>query len=335
MPWIDEPVFGLRADESLGVVHYADRLAEALNREGVAYRTCERAAPVGRRHFHLANSSRGALLAAAGPGVPYILTIHDVIPRSDALLPLYRMWVWPWIVRRATAVIVHSDHARQLLVERAGVRARVIAHPVTVPAQAERGAARALLGWGDGPPIAVMPGVLKASKMVGEAITACRPLIDRGSLRLFLVGRVADDGLRQAARRAGAELLESPSTPLYQAAVVASDLVLVLRSGSVGEANGPLADALGAGRAIVATPSGAIPEYAGEAAVYTDTSAEAIRSAVAQAIGPDAARLEAASRERARALTWARSAQAHRSVFDEVWGPQREARPASPRAHAR
>lgn len=319
----DRPhIEGLRADGSLGVRHYADRLARALADLGINYRPREWAPSDHLRHFHLANSSRTALSAAAGRGEPYVLTIHDVLPRTPALVPVYRAWVWPWIVRRAAAVIVHSEHARQLLAIHAREDARVVFHPVSTPAVRDRSAARALLGWGPGAPIVVMPGVAKASKLSREAILACAPLITEGLVRCVIAGRVSDPALRAAATRAGLTMIESPSTPIYQAAIVAADLVLVLRSGSVGEANGPLADALGAGRAVVATRSGSIPEHAGDAAIFTEPDVESIRAAILAAIPPaEQSRLEALSRGRRAALNWSRAARQHLEIFSSVWGP--------------
>ena len=63
-------------------------------------------------------------------------------------------------------------------------------------------------------------------------------------------------------------MLPDPSDADYERAIVASDCVLCLRAGSVGETNGPLLDALGAGRAVLATATGSIPEVAGDAVLY-------------------------------------------------------------------
>lgn len=305
----------------MGVSHYADRLARSLADLGVSYRTREWAPSDHLRHFHLANSSRTALSAAAGRGEPYVLTIHDVLPRTPALMPLYRAWVWPWIVRRAAAVIVHSEHARDLLAAHARDDAQVVFHPVSEPNVTDRRTARQQLAWEAGPPVVVMPGVAKASKLAREAILACAPLIADRRIRLVIAGRISDPELRTAATRAGVAILEHPSTPVYQSAIVAADLVLVLRSGSVGEANGPLADALGAGRAVVATHSGSIPEYAGDAAVFTEPDVESIRAAILSVTLAERQRLEALSRERASLFTWPQAARRHLEIFSSVWGP--------------
>ena len=65
-------------------------------------------------------------------------------------------------------------------------------------------------------------------------------------------------------------MLPGPDDADYERAIVAADCVLCLRSGSVGETNGPLLDALGAGRAVLATKTGSIPEVAGDAVDYCD-----------------------------------------------------------------
>lgn len=317
------PIVGVRSDDSLGVAHYAGRLAAALDACGVPYLPCASAGAGsgGRRHFHLANSSRGVLVAGAVPGEPFVVTVHDVLPRSAILRPAYRLWAWPVILRRAAVRIVHSEHAAELLEHHAGLSSHVIAHPVAVPDDRDREAARRRLGIPPGPPVLVMPGVLKAAKLVEAALEAARPLIAAGTIRLVLSGRVADESIRARAGEVGAEVIESPGRRRYQDAIVAADAVLVLRVGSVGEANGPLADALGAHRAVIATGTGSIPEYAGDAAIYTGPSAAEIREAMGRITEPGLqGRLEDAARRRADELTWEASAARHQELFEGVWG---------------
>ncbi len=125
-------VSGVRSAKSTGVARYAAQLADALGVEGVAYRCSETPRRDWETHFHLANSSRSATWLAPSRRRPFVVTVHDVVPRTPALEPLYRQLVYPLVVRRAARVIVHSTLAADLLARRAGVELGaidVVAHP--------------------------------------------------------------------------------------------------------------------------------------------------------------------------------------------------------------
>ena len=116
-------------------------------------------------------------------------------------------------------------------------------------------------------------------------------------------------------------ILDHPDDRRYQAAIVASDVVLCLRSRSVGETNGPLLDALGAGRPVLATATGSLPEVAGDAARYVDPTAAGIAAGL-RALTDESERLERGriAQARAAALSWNASAAAHADLFAEVFG---------------
>jgi len=312
-------VSGVCNPRSLGVCRYTARLAEALAQEQVEYCLEERAAPAASAHFHLANSSRAFLVHGPARTSAFAVTVHDVVPRTRALAPLYRALAYPRLARSA-AVIVHSSFAADLLVRAAGrrpARLEVIAHPAQRPHLSDRSEARRLLGWPEEALIALLPGVIKSVKLVREALIAASAA---PGWQLALCGRLPDRGLAEAARAQGALLLADPSDEDYERALVASDCVLCLRAGSVGETNGPLLDALGAGRALLATATGSIPEVAGEAARYCAGTPAAIRSGLAELSDPSArAELEQAASVKAAALTWEASAALHAALFREVF----------------
>src|ERR671936_21962 len=108
------PVAAIRSARSRGVVRYVDLLAEALATHGVDYRSRTAPDPDADAHFHLANSSRGPLVQAPRCTRLFVLTVHDVVPRMRALMPLYRILAYPRVVRRAAVVIVHSRFAADL-----------------------------------------------------------------------------------------------------------------------------------------------------------------------------------------------------------------------------
>jgi glycosyltransferase involved in cell wall biosynthesis len=166
--------------------------------------------------------------------------------------------------------------------------------------------------------IAVVPGVIKPAKLVGEALTAAS---DAPGWRIALAGRIGDRGAAESARAHEALVLPDPDDSDYERAIVAADCVLCLRSGSVGETNGPLLDALGAGRAILATQTGSIPEVAGDAVSYCADTERAIRAGLVALSDPRTrAELEAAAARTASGLTWKASAAAHAALFREVLG---------------
>lgn len=312
-------IAGVRNPRSYGVARYTARLAEALAEEQIVYRLDERPTRAARTHFHLANSSRALLRGRPARMSTFVVTVHDVVPRTRALAPLYRTLAYPRLARSA-AVIVHSSFAADMLVKEAGrrpARLEVIPHPAQRPRATDRSEARRQLGWPEDSLIAVVPGVIKSVKLAREALMAMPGAPD---WRLALAGRLVDREVADAARSEGALVLPDPGDAEYERAIVASDCVLCLRAGSVGETNGPLLDAIGAGRAVLATPTGSIPEVAGNAAFYCDGTPDAIKFGLA-ALSDSSARaeLEQAASAKAAALTWKASAVVHASLFREVF----------------
>ena len=312
-------VVGIRAERSIGVSRYCDRLAASLQALGLEYVVAATPRRGHAAHWHLANSSRGAAWQAPRRRAPFAVTVHDVVPRTTALMPFYRLVVYP-VVRRAAAVVVHSRYAADVLRETAGAAAKVhvIPHPAARPAKSDRADARRALGWPEDARIAVLPGVIKAAKLIGVAVSGVR---GAAGWRLALAGRVQDAAAAAAARAAGAFVLESPDEETYERAIVAADAVVVLRSASVGETNGPLLDALGAGRAMIATATGSIPEVAGEAALLCQPTADAVRAALERLTDEEERHeRELLAAARGAELTWAASAESHASLFEQVFG---------------
>ena len=309
--------------DSVGVRTYTERLAEALAQLGVNYRPSERPVDGARCHIHLANSTRSVIPHAARQRRPFLLTVHDVVPRTPALRPLHRAVVVPLCTRRASRVIVHSKHAARLLARTSTVAwdsVEVVPHPAPAPHSTDRAAARLGLGLeSDGPPLFVLPGVLKAAKLVVETLTAAAPLLAVDRARLLLAGRVRDEGLAATATAVGAQLIRDPDPATYERAIVAADAVLCLRADSVGESNGPLLDAIGAGRPSLVTGVGSAPEVAGESARVIGNSAAEIRAGLEAMLDPGErdARAGAAS-ARASELTWEMSARRHLELLSEL-----------------
>lgn len=310
---------------SVGVAGYVGRLAAALSELGIDYRPAARAGAAESCHFHLANSTRRVIPQIALRRRPFLLTIHDVLPRTRALVPLQRTAVMPLCARRATAVIVHSRHAATMLTSMCALdpaRLRVIPLPAHVPACRDRDAARRALGLSpDGPPLFVVPGALRAAKLVDETLAAAAPLMADRLMRLLFAGAVGDEGLPARAAAAGATLLRAPDPVTYERAIVAADAVVSLRADSVGESNGPLLEAIGAARASLVSDAGSAPEVAGPAALVVRPEPDAIAAGLRALLDPATReRLAAAAAARARELAWSASARAHAQLLAEVHG---------------
>ena len=312
-------ISGVVNHRSIGVGRYARFLAAALADEDITYRLVERRDPVRPAHVHLANSSRSLLRQSRRPRAAFVVTVHDVVPRTRALAPAYRALAYPQVTRLAAAAVVHTAWAADMLVHAAGRprRLEVIPHPVP-PRHVTEGPleARRALGWPDDRMIAVIPGVIKDVKLVAEALTAGERSPD---WQVALAGRLADPGLAREAQMRGALVLPEPDDLTYELAVVAADCVMCLRSGSVGETNGPLLDALGVGRAVIATRTGSIPEIAGSAVQYCEGTVASLQASLS-ALADSGTRAEMASMAAARgaSLTWQASAAAHAGLFREV-----------------
>jgi glycosyltransferase involved in cell wall biosynthesis len=316
-------VYGVHEPRSLGISRYVERLAAACQEQGMQYLPASAPTADALSHFHLGNSSRRVVWQAARERRPYLLTMHDVLPRTRALTPLYRSGVHPFAVARAACLLCHSRFAADLLAREAAIalaRIEVVPHPASPAPTLTRSQALATLGLEEGPPLFVLPGILKRAKLIAEVVEAARPLLAAERLRLMLAGKVADERTAQEAQKAGAAVLRFPDDAAYRACLAASDCILVLRSRSVGETNGPLLDALGAGRAVLATPTGSIPEVGGEAVLYCQGTERAIRTGLELlADGRVRSELEQAAARRALELTWEASAAHHAGLFREVF----------------
>lgn len=304
------------------MVRYVDQLAVAFGKLGLSYLPSE-SPTTEAAHFHLANSSRSVVRYTAVRRSPYAITVHDVVPLMALLRPISRALIHPAATKRAGVVIVHSTYAADMLRSVVpGLRRPIeVIHFGTPQGPASsREAARRALGIEDGAPLVVLPGAIKPAKMIDEAVSAAAPLLRRGALRLALVGRIVHEASATHARELGAIVTGNASNETYDLMIAAADVVLVLRSHSVGETNMPLLEALGAGRAVVATSTGSIPEVAGGAALLAAAEPDSIRAALV-AMLEDATRTDYERRavERRKALTWEASAQLHAQIFDELW----------------
>ena len=323
-------IAGVVDPRSTGIRTYAEHLHEALALAGFDYELSRRSRLGAGAHFHLGNSTRALLPDMLRRREPFVVTLHDVLPRLPVLRPLYRALLLPAVLRRASCVIVHSEHAAELLTTNAfgrpPSRLEVIPHAAPTPSEASRARARGSLASqslsqlaDEGPPLFVLAGTLKRAKLVAETIEAAQPLIRAGRMRLLFAGAVGDERIARTAGDCGAMLLRSPDAETYQRAIVAADVVLCARADSVGESNGPLLDAIGAGRPSLVTDVGSASELAGESAVVVTPTLRGIRDGIDALLDTDERRRRAASaRSLAREFSAERVAAQHAAVFTSL-----------------
>ena len=154
------------------------------------------------RTFHLANSSRSLLLQSRRPAAPFVVTVHDVVPRTRALLPVYRVLAYPQVTLLAAAVDrplrLGGRHAAPPRGTAATARGAASSRSATRPCAS----GPTPDGHSDGPTTASSPSSrvrFAGSSSSREALAAVEGLPD---WRIALAGRVADRRARAPGRTA-------------------------------------------------------------------------------------------------------------------------------------
>jgi len=267
------------------------------------------------------------------PGVPTVTTVHDLQHRE---LPgffsrgerLFRRWAYEGAARRADLVLTPSEHARERLIEIAGVPPeRAAAVPLGIdhgrfrpePTDADATLAERLSLPGR---YVVYPANLWPHKNHARLIEAFSRLPDDG-LELVLSGQ--DYGrrreLEEQARRLGIEgrvthlgYLEPEDVPaLYRGALAMAFPSLYEGFGS------PPLEAMACGCPVASSTRGSLAEVLGDAALSFDPeSADDIAAAIARLAEDGALRERLIERglERARGFTWEAAARRHLELYE-------------------
>lgn len=203
-------------------------------------------------------------------GIPVVLCAHDVLP-PDAKGD--RFGLYAHLYRRATALHVFGEFARQELVERFGCEeSRVSVAPLGLEEVGEedaigRAAARERLGIPDGERVVLDIGTIKPSRGVEDLLTAFARIVGRApDARLWLVGRPAGVDPRAVADKARAlgiaDRFELRPHHVPQERMLwwlqAADVIV--RADRRIYQSGVLMQVCAVGRPIVATAVGATPE---------------------------------------------------------------------------
>lgn len=246
--------------------------------------------------------------AAPRTGLPFVLTLHDVLPlRRPELFTLanrthFRLLVAP-AARRAAAIVTDSAHVRDQVVELLGISPeRVAAVPCGIserfrpadpdPAWLER-------RFGIRGPYLLTMGADDPRKNVAAARRAA------GTRQLVAVGPGGTG-----------HVTDGELVALYSGA----DCLLFL---SLDEGFGfPPLEAMACGCPVLASARGSLPEVLGDAAVLVEPDAGEAAEALARILEDEALRdgLRARGLERARAFSWEACARATAAVYRTVVG---------------
>jgi glycosyltransferase involved in cell wall biosynthesis len=265
---------------------------------------------------------------------PSVVTVHDLgwrgIPKAYTLNERLRQYRWNWwAARRATRLVVVSEFTRADLtswVPSCAARVRLIHEAVSpswrrVEEPATLAAARGRVGIDGSFVLAV--GTLSPKKNLEALMAGFTTLRLRGFARhqLVLVGKVGwkSDAILSAARGTqGVILAGYVEDEILRALYSAADLYV---SAALYEGFGlPVLEAMACGTPVIAVKAGALPEVAGDAALFCEPTPSGLAKAMTQVLGDDGLRAELVARgtRRVAMFSWARAARDLASVLAEA-----------------
>jgi glycosyltransferase involved in cell wall biosynthesis len=306
------------------------RIAQGLAREIAYYGwTLDRQARRGRADL--------VHVPAYGPHrsrLPYVLTIHDV-------LPVVRPELFPFVIRthfalavrrsamRAACVVTQTDHVREQLIDVFGLAPdRVASVPLGADERFSPGPAapqRLRERFGIDRPYVVCVGTLEPRKNLVAALRA----MERAQLAPEVMLVVAGGrGWRNAEFE---RALEKTEVPVAMTGRVSDEELVELYRGaacllfpSLWEGYGlPPLEAMAAGCPVIATDRPTVPEVVGDAGLLVDpTDVDALAEALRSVVGDERRREEMRRSGLARAaeLTWERTARETVGVYRRVLG---------------
>lgn len=240
---------------------------------------------------------------------PIVFTAHNIVPRRR----MGKSKLWPKLLGRFDAVVVHSDRGRKTLIELGVARERlhVIPHPVFRSDPPRNDDGRTLLCL----------GLIRAYKGLSDAIEVAKRL---GDTRLLVAGDAMEpvDAYRAQAGEIAEWRLEYLSDAEVDRALGDSTLALFPYRAGIDQ-SGALLRALGAGVPVVTYDVGGLAEPVrrfGAGAVIRPGDIEAMTAAVRELLdNPDAhARARAGALAARDALTWDAAAESHLEIYKSL-----------------
>jgi hypothetical protein len=122
--------------------------------------------------------------------------------------------------------------------------------------------------------VAVVAGVLKQTKGVGELVGAAR---HHPGVRLVLIGQVADRATERELSALPDNVVHFPvaDDETFLATLASADIVISMKRDSAGEASGPVVQAHLLGTPVAGLRVGSLPEYCGVGDLLLDPSSSA------------------------------------------------------------
>ncbi|WP_292375902.1 glycosyltransferase family 4 protein [Methanosarcina sp. UBA411] len=263
-----------------GILFYISHLADHLTKIDNASNTVDISnwteINFAKKHdlsnFHFSNSTRRILLT-----LPLfcsrvkIITVHDVIPRTKNVpLPLTKL-VYRYLNLFSDAFIVHSEHAKALLLLTAPFvpdgSIYVIPHGCSILEEYDINILRSKYGFSKDEIIFTMIGALKKAKGQVDVIKTFSKLSLENS-KLVIIGKAVDNISKAELQNLNDEnivylgFLEDEVMMDY---IKLSNALISYRLESVGDSSGPVAIAVGAGKPIICSSVGALPEIVNDA----------------------------------------------------------------------
>lgn len=301
-----------------------------------------------REQFQIPRAARGCdLLHVPHYNVPVlyrdpvVATIHDL---THLTAPAFRksakawLYAWPMLqaaARKASLIITVSEHSKREISRRLGIRAEKIAviHNGVGPRFRFRNRtearARVQAALGIARPYLLYVGNLKPHKNVPALVRAFAKLRSRRGMDYLLVLGGDDQAHRNAVLSECAALgirdavLHVPwiSEDLLPDVYAAADLLVMP---SICEGFGlPVLEAMACGTPVVCSRAMALPEVAGDAALYIDPhDIEAMAAAIERVLCSPAVQAEMREKgfRQAAKFKWEESARKHVEVYQRVLG---------------
>jgi glycosyltransferase involved in cell wall biosynthesis len=273
-------------------------------------------------------------------GLPVVVTVHDLayffyrehFPAELDLKARYYTLLQPLMLRRAQHIITASQFMRAELVSQLGLSAEMITAILDGPGQVQSPAAAGVVEPGQSPDLLLTIASGLLHKNLPRLLEAFAQANLPKDVRLMIAGEIPEHSrprmLTQGALREQAQALGVSDRVTISGYVPASELACLYRRAiafvfpSLYEGFGlPLLEAMHWGVPILCARSAALPEVAGQAALYFDpTRPIELAGAMEKVVADPIYRQELAQkgRERLATFSWQRTAAQTLTVYEKL-----------------